>query len=177
MRSPLSRIMRCGTRPLEACGRPIGYGATAAAIRCRESFAVSSYEQISVGPAPRYQPLFSRPVRLHGTVVQNVADREAALHDRARYQQTAVAIEGLAFGTHQANGVLPRELKKPIQARTKFRLSRHLLIVGNALTIKFGVARTPAKRIAERQIGYAVALQARCEVFAGEPRKSARRRS
>jgi hypothetical protein len=99
-------------------------------------------------------------MRLNGSVVQNVADGESALRHRARYQKTAMAIEGFAFRAHQADAVLPRDLEKPIQAGAKFRLLRHLLIVGDAVTIKGGIARTPAERIAELQVGYAVALQA-----------------
>jgi hypothetical protein len=71
-----------------------------------------------------------------------------------------MAIEGFVFGAHQADAVLRRDLEKPIQAGAKFRLLRHLLIVGDAVTIKGGIARTPAERIAELQVGYAIALQA-----------------
>jgi hypothetical protein len=160
MRSPPFGITRYGTRRLEACGRPIRDGTTAAPIRCRESFAVSSYEQISDGPAVRHQPLFCCPMGLYGSVVQNMADGESAIRHRARYQKTAVAIEGLAFGAHQADAALPCEVENPFQSGAKFRLLRHLLIVGDAVTIKDRIVRTPAERIPERQVGYAIALQA-----------------
>src|ERR1700683_2296954 len=105
-----------------------------------------------------------------------MADGASAVGERARYQQTAMTIERLPFGTHQANAVPLRDCQQSVQADSKLWLPRHLLIVGNAVAIESGVARTAAQRFAERHVEYAFALQRARQILPGEPGKASRRR-
>ena len=57
-------------------------------------------------PSSCQQPPFGRRMRLDAAVVQNVADAKAARGERARHQETAVAIERLALRAHQADACL-----------------------------------------------------------------------
>ncbi len=101
--------------------------------------------------------------------MKDMADGKSCLGKRARYQQTPMAIQRLALGTHQADalfGCQPDQLPKP---RAKVRLSRHRLVISNPVAIKADIARSPAEGIAHRQISDFILLQPRRKVFAGEP--------
>jgi len=78
-------------------------GARSAAIRCRESFVLSSREQVAAFVVERQQPPFGCRMRFDCTVMQDVADGKSALGEAARQQETAVAVERLALRAHQAD--------------------------------------------------------------------------
>ena len=65
---------------------PKGHGARPATIRCRESFVLSSREQVAGVAVERQQPLLGRRMRLDGAVMQDVADGKPALGKTSRHQ-------------------------------------------------------------------------------------------
>jgi hypothetical protein len=81
--------------------------ARSAAIRCRESVAVSRREQVAglwnCLLVKRQQPNFRRGVRLDRAVMEDVAGSDAASGETARHQETAMTIERFALGAHQTN--------------------------------------------------------------------------
>src|SRR5580692_2266677 len=113
-------------------------------------------------------------MRLDRAVMQDVADREPALGKRAGDQETTMAIERLALRAHQADAPPRRERDEAVEAETKSVALCHRLVVGDAVAIKIGLAWTAAERVAERRVQHGFLLQARFELFAGEPRKAAR---
>ena len=60
-------------------------GVRPAAIRCRESFALSSREQVAASAVERQVPLLGYRLRLDCAVVQDMADRKPAFGEVPRY--------------------------------------------------------------------------------------------
>src|SRR5262249_12077000 len=141
-----------------------------AAIRCRESLIKSSYEEVAGGRFDQFdQAALGSRVRLDRTIGQNVANRCATLGERAGDQETAMTIERLALGTHQAKAMAGRLGKDAIDPGFEARRLRHGLVVGNSIAVERRIAWPPAKRFAEEQIAYILASEQRRQVFLREP--------
>ena len=96
-----------------------------AAIRCRESFVLSSRKQVAALAVEREESLLGYRLRLDCAVVQDMSDRETASGEAPRHQKTAVAIERLAFRAHRADAKTRRGIEQAIEAGAKFgRISR-----------------------------------------------------
>ena len=120
------------------------------------------------------QAVLGGGVRLDRSVDQNMPERKSALRQGASHQQAAMAVERLSLtSAHDTQAIAPHRFTEATEAGAKCRSRRHPLVVGDLAAIKHGIAQ-PAQRIAERQIGDVRALQARSELSAGEPRKTAR---
>ena len=120
-----SSLPRCPSRR----GRllPIRDGLGAAPIRCRELFRLSSRKQAVVFRVEGQKPLLGRGMRLDRAVMQDVADGKPALGELRRDEETAVTIERLAFGAHQADARACRGVQHLVEAAEKFRLPGPLL--------------------------------------------------
>src|SRR5258708_646745 len=103
-----------------------------------------------------------------------MSERDSLLRQRAGDQQATVAIERLALGAHEAQAEAPHRFGEAIEAGAKRRRRSHPLVVGDAVAIERRIARPTAQNIAERQIGDVLALQARAQLLAGEPREASR---
>jgi hypothetical protein len=102
------------------------------------------------------QPLLRHRVRFDGAVGTDVAERHSALRQRTTNQQTAVAIERLALRAQEAHPMTPRLIDDAVEPGTKFGPPRHGLVVGDAVAVELGIARTAAEFIAKLEIGEAV---------------------
>jgi hypothetical protein len=72
-------------------------------IRCRESLTLSRREQVAALASKRQKPPVGLCVRFDASVVQDVANHEAALREAARDQKATMAFQRLAFRAHQAD--------------------------------------------------------------------------
>ena len=72
-------------------------------IRGGEPFAFSSREQAGGIRIECKQPLFGRGMRLDDAVVKDMTDGKSAFGEAPRDQQAAMAVERIAFRTHQTD--------------------------------------------------------------------------
>ena len=70
-------------------------------------------------------------MRLDRTVIEDMADARTTRGKRARHQEAAMAIEWLAFGTHQAQAMPPGIVQQALETGLEDRLSRHGVVVGD----------------------------------------------
>src|SRR5262249_35666150 len=99
-------------------------------------------------------------VRLDAAVGADVAGGKAALGQGPRHQQAAVAVEWLALGAKKAQAMTPDFLNHAVEPGTKWRARTHSPVIDNPVAVERPLARSPAKRISEPEIG---------DAFGGEP--------
>src|SRR5262245_37214461 len=115
-------------------------------------------------------------MRFDRAIVADMTKRQSAFAERPADQQAAMAVERLALGTQQANALARGRLDYARKSACKFRSRGHGLVIGNPVVIKRRIARTAAERVAERDIGDALAGEPLCQCLAREPRAPARER-
>ena len=87
-----------------------------------------------------------------------------------------MAVERLALGTQETDALARARIHDAGEPGGKFRPRSHSLVVGNPVAIKLRIARAAAERVAQRDIGDALAGEPLCQCLAREPRAPARER-
>src|SRR6185312_14797921 len=146
----LRNVSGCGSLP------PKRDGARPAAVRCRESVALSSREQVA-GLwnglfVKRQQAPLGLSVGLDRAVMKDVADGDAAFGKAAPHQQAAMAIEWFPLRAHQTKPRARRDFEQPIKAGNIIGLDRHGLVISHVIAIEPVVARPAAERITHGRV-------------------------
>ena len=84
-----------------------------------------------------------------------------------------MAVERLALGTQQADALARGRIHHARETGGKVRPRGHGLVIGNPVAIKRRIARSAAERVAQRDIGDALAGESLCQRLAREPRAPA----
>jgi hypothetical protein len=111
-----------------------------AAIRCRESLVLSSYEEVAILAGTLEEPPLDSGVRFDSAIMQYVSDAHAARGECPGDQQTAMAVKRIAFRTHQAQSPLPGVCKQVIETGPEARPLRHGLVIDEAIAIERRIA-------------------------------------